>query len=125
MKSMSLSRAAFLGELPQVVQLLASGANPNEVSEFGESALTLALEGAHRNEEDQAWTGGHEHAEILHELLASGASVTGSENEHLLQNAVRLKNPSLFEILLNKGADPNASDGHLTALALASALGRL
>jgi ankyrin repeat protein len=121
---MSLAMAAFLGDRSRVIELLSAGADPDSQDEFGQSALTLALEGAHRDEEDQSWRAGHEHFAIVEGLLARGAHVRGPGNESLLQNAVRLENPQFFDLLVGAGADPNARATHGTALLVASALGR-
>jgi ankyrin repeat protein len=75
---MALPRAAFLGERRWVIQLLRAGADPNSQDQYGQSAFTLALEGAHRDEEG-SWGGGHEHFEIVQDLLASGHTSMGPE----------------------------------------------
>lgn len=90
--------AAVAGrDLAAVRELLESGADPNQVSRSGESALAEAL----------SYT---VYPEMAAMLLAHGADPNVAHDnggDMVLQEAVRIKNFEVVQMLLAHGADPN------------------
>jgi uncharacterized membrane protein YhaH (DUF805 family) len=84
-------------DLEAVRELLESGADPNQVSRSGESALAEAL----------SYT---VYPEMAAMLLAHGADPNVAHDytgDMVLQEAVRIKNFEVVQMLLEHGADPN------------------
>jgi ankyrin repeat protein len=88
-----LAYAAYYGEISQVKQLLAAGAQVNARDKNGVTPLMAAsLEG---------------HREIVEVLLASGAEVNArtTDGETALTFATRMKHQQVREALLKAGAN--------------------
>ncbi|NIM67382.1 MAG: hypothetical protein GTO55_04440 [Armatimonadetes bacterium] len=136
-----LHKAAYHGEIAAVRRLLAKGADPNGLdSEYGQTPLHWAVgagntavarilltNGADPNVVsseypmtplDIALVRGHVRATQL--LLTHGASISESS----LYFAVRSRDPSVVQLLLDRGADLNRAYGSKTPLMQAASWGR-
>jgi hypothetical protein len=104
-----LMRASLLGDTGRIQRLLSEGANVNEVSDDGSTALMWAAAGSH--------------PDALEALLKAGANVsaTGKDGATALMAAAANDRPKNLEILLKAGADPNVRDAQGgTALSIAT-----
>jgi Zn-dependent protease with chaperone function len=89
-----LMEASLDGDIERVNELLNAGENPNEMNEFGESPLLIAVE--------------NEEIEIIQALLKNGADPNLQDDYGWtpLMSAVMTENIEIGEILLEAGADP-------------------
>ncbi|MCT8138035.1 ankyrin repeat domain-containing protein [Anaerobacillus sp. CMMVII] len=93
-----LMEASIDGNMEEVETLLITGADPNELNEFGESALLFAVI--------------YESPEVIQLLLEYGADPNIQDNYGWtpLMSAVMMDNLEVAELLLNAGADPLLAD---------------
>jgi ankyrin repeat protein len=93
----ALSEAAIAAKTPIVKALLDAGADPNRTNPEGEAPLMIV-----------ARTGNVESADAL---IAAGAEVNAKEEwggQSALMWAAAQRQPAMIELLLQRGADPNA-----------------
>ncbi|PLR79861.1 hypothetical protein CVD25_09565 [Bacillus canaveralius] len=93
-----LQQAIFNEDLAEAEQLLIDGADPNEMNEYGETALTLAIS--------------YDETDFIPTLLEHGAD-PNLQDEYgwtPLMSAVSMENLEAVKILLEAGADPTLVD---------------
>lgn len=105
-----LIKAIEMGKVDMVASLLALGANPNAKMRYGTaSAMSDAVQKGN--------------VDIMRLLLDAGGNANGrtSQGVNLFVYAVAVKNDAMADLLLSRGANPDAGrDGEWTALAYAA-----
>lgn len=119
--------AAYMGNKKQVTEFLATGEEANTVNAFGETPLFWAVRGGHApvaevlvaNGGDAKSMGGHiyflmrnKKYDLVKQLILGGADVNnaGAYNYTPLMEAVNGNQVELIQLMLDKGANPNARD---------------
>jgi Zn-dependent protease with chaperone function len=107
-----LMEASMNGEIETVSELLSTGADPNEMNEFGESSLLVAIV--------------HDQVDVVPVLLENGADPNLQDDYGWtpLMSAVTMENIDIGKMLLEAGADPMLADfDDMSALDYAEDLG--
>lgn len=105
-----LQAAAWIGHQEILKVLLDSMADVNSQSKYGYALHLASSEG---------------HEKIIRMLLESGADVNspGADRDTPLSIVTRISRKDLVRMMLDHGADPNAGQGHITALQIAAKQG--
>lgn len=107
-----LLEATINGEIDRVEELLENGADPNQLNDYGESALIVAID--------------NEQSDIVPVLLKNGADPNLQDETGWtpLMSAVYMENIEIGKLLLEAGADPMLIDeDDMTAVDYAEEIG--